>query len=115
MVLGLLCLSYASRQTLWIIAPFILFFGIGWGGNSTIRVALLGEYFGRSQFGSIFGIMMGMTALGGIAGPLFAGWVFDNWGNYQIAWLAFTILSFIGTILMATTPPINRSAQLADK
>jgi len=114
LALGLLCLSYASSEAMWIIIPFIILFGTGWGGNVTLRVSMLREYFGRSKFGSIFGFMMGMQALGGIIGPLFAGWVFDSWGDYQIAWLTLTVIVFIGMIMIATIPPVTTNVQQAD-
>ena len=106
-VLGLLCLSYVSSGVMWLVIPFIILFGIGWGSNNTLRTAMLREYFGRRKFGSIFGLMMGLSALGGIAGPLFAGWVFDTWASYQIAWITLAILVFAAVIIIATTPPVN--------
>ena len=114
MSLGLLFFSYASNEGMWLLIPFIILFGIGWGGNTTIRAAMLREYFGRSKFGTILGFMMGMIALGGIIGPLFAGWVFDNWGSYHAAWLIFACLVFAALIIMATTPPAGTNVQLAD-
>jgi len=114
MSLGLLFFSYASNEGMWLLIPFIILFGIGWGGNTTIRAAMLREYFGRSSFGTILGFMMGMIALGGIIGPLFAGWVFDNWGSYHAAWLIFACLVFAALIIMATTPPAGTNVQLAD-
>ena len=114
-VLGLICTSLASSETAWLIVPFIILFGIGWGANSTLRVTMLREYFGRSRFGTIFGINMGMTSVGMISGPLFAGWVFDTWGSYQIAWITVTILVLAGTIIIATTPPVTTSTPLAER
>ena len=114
MSLGLLFFSYASAEGMWLLVPFIILFGIGWGGTTTLRAALLREYFGRSKFGTIFGFMMGMIALGGIAGPFLAGWVFDNWGSYHAAWLTFAGLIFAALIIMATTPPVSTNVQLAD-
>jgi len=109
-VLGLLCLSYISSETTWILVPFFILFGLGWGSNNTLRTSMLREYFGRSRFGSIFGFMMGLSALGGIAGPLFAGWVYDTWASYQIAWLTLAILVFASVIIIATTPSINMAS-----
>jgi MFS family permease len=106
-VLGLLCLSYISSETMWILVPFVILFGFGWGSNNTLRTAMLREYFGRSRFGSIFGFMMGISALGGFIGPLFAGWVYDTWASYQIAWLTLAILVFASVIIIATTPSSN--------
>jgi sugar phosphate permease len=106
-VLGLVCVTLASTGIKWLIVPYIIFFGIGWACNSTVRVTMLREFFGRSRFGTIFGISMGMSALGMIIGPLFAGWVYDTWGSYQIAWTALTFLVLAGMIIIATTPPLN--------
>ncbi len=79
-----------------------------------MRAALLSEYFGRSKFGTILGFMMGMMALGSIVGPLLAGWVFDSWGIYYPAWLAFACLVFVALILMATTPQVDANVQSAN-
>lgn len=106
-VLGLLCMSYISREAIWLIVPFVMLFGIGWGGNVTIRVILLREYFGKSNFGSIMGLMMGIIAWGGLVGPIFVGWVYDNCANYQIAWLSLTAIVFLGMVLVANTPRVN--------
>jgi len=114
MCLGLLFFSYASNEEMWLLVPFIIFFGIGWGCYAPMRAALLREYFGRTRFGTIFGSMMGMIALGAIVGPLFAGWVFDNWSSYNAAWLLLACLVFAALIIMATTPPVGTNVQLAD-
>jgi sugar phosphate permease len=115
MLAGLLCLNQASREAMWIMAPFIILFGMGWGGNNTIRASLMREYFGRSNFGSIFGFLMGTSVLATMAGPVFAGWVFDTWGSYQIAWITLIIIVSAGMILMATTPPVTTRAQMTDR
>ena len=101
---GLLFFMYASSEAMWVLVPFIILFGIGWGGTGTLRAALLREYFGRRSFGAIFGLTMGMTAVGTVIGPLFAGWVFDNWGSYHVAWVVFTVFTVAALIIMATTP-----------
>jgi sugar phosphate permease len=90
---GLILMVYVSSLALWMIIPFAFLFGVGWGGNNTLRVNLTNRYFGRTNFGSIFGILTGINAFGGLLGPLFAGWIYDNLGSYQIAW--FTLASII--------------------
>jgi len=112
--LGMLLFSYASNKVMWLLVPFVILFGIGWGGSNTIRVPLLREYFGRSRFGTILGFTMAMSALGGIFGPLFAGWVFDNLGSYHIAWLVLACLIFAAVIIMVTTPPVGTNVQVSD-
>jgi sugar phosphate permease len=111
MCLGLLFFGYVTDEAKWLLVPFILFTGIGWGGNNTIRAALLREYYGRSRFGTILGFVMGITALGVVVGPLFAGWAFDTWGNYQPVWLVCACLILLALIIMATTPRVDTNAQ----
>ncbi len=116
--LGLLAFWYASSEVMWLLIPFIIFFGVGWGGATTMRAALLREHFGRSNFGTIIGFLMGMIGLVGIAGPIFAGWVFDNWGSYYAAWLVFVGLTVAAVIIMATVPSVvtrTTNIQSADK
>jgi sugar phosphate permease len=112
--LGMLFFSYIAVGGIWLLVPFVILFGIGWGGHATLRAAMLREYFGRSQFGTIHGFIMGIAALGGVAAPLLAGWVFDNWSNYFGAWLCFVCFNFAGVIIILTTPLVGAGGQLSD-
>jgi len=114
MGLGFLFFSYVSDEKMYLLVPFIILFGIGWGGCPPVRAALLTEYFGRTHFGTIHGVIMGMVALGSVVGPLFAGWVFDSWGSYHAAWLVFAFLTFAALIVISTAPSVGTNAQLAD-
>ena len=85
----------------------IISFGTGWGANSTMRPALLREYFGRSQFGSIHGFTVGVLQIGIMAGPALAGWAFDSWGSYQGIWFIFAGVSIAAGIAILNTPPLR--------
>jgi MFS family permease len=85
--LGLLAFSYLQLTGL--LVPFMITFPFFYGAAS-LRGAILRENFGRAAFGRIFGILIGVSALGGIIGPTLAGWVFDSLGSYQMIWLVFT-------------------------
>ncbi len=98
--LGLLCLAYAPNAGFWLLIPFLFLFGTGYGGSTTVRPSIVSEYFGRSNFGSIFGFIVGINALGGIAGPWLAGWVYDTWGSYQGIWLTYTGLAVVAMLLI---------------
>ncbi len=110
MAVGLLFLYYAFLGSVVLLVAFIILFGIGYGGNAAVRVALLSSYFGRSRFGSIFGFVMGGISIGNILGPLSAGWIYDNWRSYQWAWLGLACLILIAIIILATTPPLRTRA-----
>ena len=71
-----------------------------------MRAALIREYFGSRKLGTIFGFLMGLSAMGTVIGPAFAGWVFDRWGSYHAAWLMFANLVFVAAIIIVITLPI---------
>ena len=102
---GALCFGYTSTAGTWLLVPFLILFGIGYGGSNALRPSLVREYFGRTNFGTVFGSLMGVNILGGIIGPLLAGWVFDNWGNYDGVWFVFAGLAVAALISILTTPP----------
>jgi MFS family permease len=58
------------------------------------------EYFGRVYFGRLLGIIIGMSAIGGVIGPSVAGWTFDNVGGYQPVWLSFAGTTVIAIVLL---------------
>ena len=62
--------------------------------------AIRGEYFGRQYFGTIMGFMDLVQMFGAVLGPVFAGWVFDVTGSYQLAFVVFAIASALATVLM---------------
>ncbi len=101
MAVGLGCLAgfMLSPSLTWLVFPFLLFYSIGFGGSIPLRVVISGQYFGRSNFPAIYGVLQAFTATGGVVGPLFAGWIFDTTGSYFIAFAS-------GAILMATSLPL---------
>ena len=112
--LGLLFFSYVLDERMWPLIPFIILFGIGWGSNLPMRAALMREYFGRTNLGTLFGFMMGLVAMGGVMGPIIAGWVFDNWGSYHAVWLLFAFIVLGAAIIIATTPPVVANIRQGD-
>jgi len=113
--LGMLCFGYVPTGGTWLLVPFLILFGIGYGGMNTLRVTLVREYFGRSSFGTIHGISMGIMMLGTFVGAPLAGWVFDTWANYQPIWIGFAGLAIVAIIIEATMPSVSTTIQLANK
>jgi MFS family permease len=106
MAVGVLCFAAGAQDTIWLLYAFAVLLGIGYGGNVVLRAALTREHFGHRHFGSVFGFILGISMLGGIAGPVLAGWVFDSVGSYRLVWLLCGGLS-IGaamSILTISTP-----------
>jgi len=96
--LGMLAFSHAQQT--WLIIPFLLFFAPGFGGNTSLRGAVIRDLFGVRFFGKLLGITMGLSSLGGIVGPALAGYSYDQLGEYQIMWLIFTAALFACGMLM---------------
>ena len=103
---GVFIFSFVDMNKWWLIIPFLLFYAPGYGGPIPLRPALLADYFGTSNFGTIFGLMMLIGMMGGMVGPVFAGWVFDTTGSYQLAFqiVALTTIVAIPLILLAKPP-----------
>jgi len=111
MCLGLVCFEYAATVGTWLLVPFLMFFCIGYGGNNTMRPALLRGRFGRGNFGTIFGFLMGISVMGSILGPPMAGWVFDNWGSYQNIWLVVAGFATVAMAFIWTMPKAVETAK----
>ncbi|MFC1894243.1 MFS transporter [Chloroflexota bacterium] len=113
--LSMLLLNYTANVGTWLLVPFIVLFGIGWGGMVPMTPALPREYFGRASLGPILGFTMGIARLGTMAGPPLAGWAFDTWGSYQGVWLVFAGVAIAGMVTLLTTPPVVNTIQMANK
>lgn len=107
MGMGMLAFCYA--QTGWVIFVFLLLFSPGFGGTVILRGAILREYFGRSHFSKMLGIIFGSAAIGGIIGPTLAGWVFDTFGSYYFIWLVFCLLFGLLIWLTLRIKPLIKS------
>ncbi|MFH1031849.1 MAG: MFS transporter [Chloroflexota bacterium] len=106
-ILGLLFFIYVPNVGTWLIVPFFIFFGVGWGGCIPLLPALLVEYYGRLKLGSILGFSMGIILIGNILGPPLAGWMYDNFGSYRGAWFASIVITIIGIAGLASAPPVD--------
>jgi len=106
--MGMLALSFASVSLA--IFFFLIFFALALGGGVTLRAAMLSEYFGRASFGKALGIIMGISSIGGIIGPILAGWAFDTMRTYQLIWLIFCGLTVISiSVILMLRPATNSS------
>ncbi|MFC2017338.1 MFS transporter [Chloroflexota bacterium] len=115
MGLGILCFGYVANVGSWLLVPFLILFSTGYGGCNALRPSLIRDYFTRTNFGTIFGLIIGINSLGGMVGPPLAGWVYDNWGSYQGIWLVFAGLAVVAVISTLTTSPVRNAVQLADR
>lgn len=62
----------------------------------------LGSFFGRQSFATLLGIMSVFYSLGMLLFPVYAGWVFDITGSYEVVAVSFALLYAISAALFAT-------------
>lgn len=115
-----LMLSVASVMSIyaydfWLMFWSMALFGLGIGTNMFNQNYIWADYFGRSNLGSIRGIVMPINLfIGGLGAPA-AGYVVDRTGTYDPAWWAGVGLMIIGSILFALSrnpgdPPDDQSS-----
>ena len=90
---------------------FAVLLGIGFGGRTPLTTAIRGVYFGRRSFASITGVsMIPMNALL-LGAPLFAGYMYDTTGSYNIPFITIAIVSFFGSslfLLLGEPKPLSQ-------
>lgn len=89
---------------------FLIFFGPGYGGVITLRLALQAEYFGRKAFGAIQGATFSIIVLGAMASPVLTGYVYDIYGSYRMAWFTMAGLVLISILLALSAKPPQAKA-----
>ncbi len=107
LALGLVCFEFVSLGWTWLLVPFLVILGFGYGGINTMVGVLLRGHFGRGNFGTIMGFAWGILMLGTMTGPPIAGWVFDTWGSYQGIWIAMAAAAFVGATIMIMMPRVR--------
>lgn len=87
------------RQVMHII-PFLLAYAPSYGGAVALRPAIIGEYYGRKNFGTIYGVIQGISTFGGIAGPIIMGLVYDIKGSYYLAFVFLALVNLFSALLL---------------
>ena len=115
MLAGALCLASMQEALLW---PFILIFGLGWGGLYTMLQLTCMDSFGTRAGGKILGTITVLDAIGGGLGIWITGVLFDRSKSYEgafalIAGLVF--LAFLAALALqnpqtAAKEPVVRTA-----
>lgn len=99
-------LMFATLYEAWQIAYALPVFALGWGGIIPVRPAFQAEFFGMRAFGAIQGIVFTIATLGGLLGPVFAGFMYDQTESYRLAFALFALGSAAAAplVLLARRP-----------
>ena len=102
-MVGLFLLAYASNY--WMILAFTVLHGLAWGIRGPLMVSLRADYFGPSSFGTIMGFSSLIVMLGMSAGPIFAGYMADVYGNYQMGFSILAASAMVGALSFVFARP----------
>lgn len=100
-------------ESTWMLFLFALVYGFAHGGFFTVMSPTLAEFFGTGSHGVIFGVVLFCGTIGGAAGPLLAGTLFDTTGSYETVFLILTGFCLLGLILTAALQPIKTPGTVA--
>ncbi len=109
--LGLVILIYADS------APMVLLysvvFGFGMGSGPVLDPVFFADYYGRTFVGTIRGFVMPIRTVFATFSPIFAAYVFDHLGNYQLA-VVFLVGSYVlaAFVIFLTKKPLHSSLKV---
>ena len=84
----ILLLNTESAVMMWV---FVGVFGFAMGGNIALQPLIIGDFFGLSSFGTIFGSIVLAGAVGSALGPVLAGAIYDATDSYTLAFTIFIV------------------------
>lgn len=81
-------------------------FGYSYGAISTLFTAIVGDFFGREQAGTLVGVLFALAGSMGGWGPLIAGALYDATGSYGPAFALAAGLNLVAlALLLLCRPP----------
>jgi sugar phosphate permease len=102
-IVGLLSLMFATGPAR--MGGFIIGQGVG-QGMGLLGPKLWADYYGRTFLGTIRGVLQPFSVVASLIGPLFAAYVYDTLGSYNLAfWVIIVCLLFSVALLWTARPP----------
>jgi OFA family oxalate/formate antiporter-like MFS transporter len=93
----------------WSVVPIGLLMGVGYGGNALVMRVGFANYFGRRSVGAIQGFVTPFQVLVAGSGALISGLLYDAFGTYMVAFLAFVVLMVVALVVVLLVPtPVKR-------
>ncbi len=98
-----------SSNTLSFVFLFAIAYGVTLGGDIVVRELVWANYYGRTFLGTIRGVIMPANLISMAGGPLFAAWLRDITGDYQVPYTVFLIASIVGTVFIFLAKPPGKT------
>ena len=91
---------------LWVLPqwPALIVFILGLAiveGITSVNWIMVGDYFGRNRFASLMGAMSIFHNIGMFIAPIYAGWIRDTTGSYEIVLMTFAPTFVLSAFMFA--------------
>ncbi|MDY6853432.1 MAG: MFS transporter [Thermodesulfobacteriota bacterium] len=93
-LLWLLCVKDS-----WMLFAFVPFYGFFYGGQTPMMPGLFSRFFGLKPLSTLVGLQLFTGMIGGTTAPLFAGFIFDTFANYNIAFITASLFWAMSALL----------------
>jgi len=107
---GLAFLGFAAVGALAALYLVAVAFGFSYGAVSTLFPAILGDFFGGEQAGSLVGFLFALAGSMAALGPVGAGAIYDATGRYTWAFLLSAALNGAALLLLTLARPPRAAA-----
>jgi len=98
-IVGVICaLFITGPEHAWLLWLHACFFGLTWGARGPAVTAKTADLFPGPHLGTILGVITVGTGIGSAVGAWAAGWIFDVFGSYRIAFLASIASYLVGCV-----------------
>ncbi len=86
--------------------------GLGFGSFLSSMMTIGADFFGEKAFASVIGLFAAVGCTVGAGASYGAGYVFDHFGSYSLAFYASSVLCFVGFgILLLMKAPVKKAPQ----
>jgi MFS family permease len=83
---------FAGISSPWMLIPFLLLYGPGFGAPIPLMQAIQAECFGTRSFASLRGLLSVGWTIPGLIAPYLAGWLCDLQGDYRLAFYIYAAI-----------------------
>lgn len=74
---------------------FVVLFGFSYAARDVVYPLIIADCFGIRYLATIYGMLMVVLAPAGTLGSVFAGWSFDTFGSYDVAFGTFAVVNVV--------------------
>ena len=106
-------LLYIGGDSLWLCGIAIAMVGLAGGAEHDIAAYFCASFFGRANYGKIYGTLYALYGIGAGLGPMLAGKAYDRFGTYDGALIVGAGLFAVASVMILTLRPplpIGRTA-----